>query len=61
MTGEGVSTVSCCMQEVPGRLWEGKESVLDALGALVSAKPAAMASPDAIIGALLGAEVTSCT
>ena len=41
-------------QELPGRLWEGKECVLDALGALAAAKGAVLASPEAIIGALLG-------
>jgi hypothetical protein len=43
------------MQELPGRLWDGKETILEALGSLVSAEPKAMAaSCGPIIDALLG-------
>jgi hypothetical protein len=45
------------VQELPGRLWEGKESVLEALGALVAAEPAAFKSPDAVVAALLGGQI----
>lgn len=45
------------MQELPGRLWEGKENVLEAIGSLVTAEPAAFNSPDVLIAALLGAHM----
>lgn len=45
------------LQELPGRLWEGKENVLEAIGALIAAEPAAFKSPDGLIAALLGARM----
>lgn len=45
-------------KEIPGRLWEGKEYVVEALGGLVAAEPAGFKSPEIVITALLGAYTT---
>lgn len=42
------------LQEIPGRLWDGKEVVLDALGCLVAAEPHCVQPEENIISALLG-------
>jgi proteasome component ECM29 len=39
--------MDCLLAELPGRLWEGKETVLVALGAVVKACPVALKSSDA--------------
>ena len=48
------------LAELPGRLWDGKETLLEALAALATAAPAALAPPDgpgeaAVVDALLAA------
>ncbi len=42
------------LQEIPGRLWDGKEVVLEALGCLVAAEPHCVQPAEDVINALLG-------
>ena len=41
-------------QEIPGRLWDGKEVVLEALGSLVAAEPQSVQPAEDVINALVG-------
>lgn len=48
------------MQEVPGRLWDGKEVVLEALGDVIAIEPHCIQPEEDVITALLG-ELTLLT
>ena len=43
------------MQEVPGRLWDGKEVVLEAIGELITIEPHCVQPEEDVITTLLGA------
>ena len=47
------------MQEVPGRLWDGKEVILEAFGELIAIEPHCVKPEEDVITALLGAAVAS--
>ncbi len=42
------------LQEVPGRLWDGKEVILEALGELIVVAPRCIQPEEEVITALLG-------
>jgi len=42
------------LQEVPGRLWDGKEVVLEALGDLIVIEPHCILPEEDVVTALLG-------
>ena len=49
-----LSYTEIILQEIPGRLWDGKEVVLEALGCLVAAEPHCVQPAEDVINALLG-------
>ena len=48
------------MQEVPGRLWDGKEAILEAIGELIAIEPHCVKPEEDVITALLGAAAARC-
>ena len=48
------------MQEVPGRLWDGKEVILEAIGELITVEPHCVQPEEDVITALLGAAPACC-
>ena len=53
-------TLMLLMQEVPGRLWDGKEVILEAIGELITIEPHCVQPEEDVITALLGAAAARC-
>ena len=48
------------LQEVPGRLWDGKEVILEAISELITIEPHCVQPEEDVITALLGAAPACC-
>ena len=53
-------TLMLLMQEVPGRLWDGKEVILEAIGELITVEPHCVQPEEDVITALLGVAPACC-